>query len=253
MSTQQRIALGVEYDGQHYHGWQAQQEVNSVQAEVERALSTVANHPLEVVCAGRTDAGVHALEQVVHFDSDADRPMHAWMLGANALLPRDIAIKWVQTVSTEFHARFSATRRRYRYIIYNHSSRPALARQRVTWHTYSLDAGLMHQAAQVLLGEHDFSSFRAAECQANTPVRTVYEIVVLREGDSIIIEIEANAFLHHMVRNIVGVLMAIGARKAPIEWMAQVLAAKSRQSGGVTAPPDGLYLLKITYPDGLLA
>ena len=253
MSRKQRIALGVEYDGQHYHGWQAQQEVNSVQAEVERALSTVANHAIEVICAGRTDAGVHALEQVVHFDSDADRPTHAWMLGANTLLPRDIAIKWVQTVSDEFHARFSATRRRYRYIIYNHPSRPALSRQRVTWHTYSLDAQLMHQAAQVLLGEHDFSSFRAAECQAKTPVRTVHEINVQREGDSIIIEIEANAFLHHMVRNIVGVLMAIGARKAPIEWMAEVLAAKSRQSGGVTAPPDGLYLLKITYPDGLLA
>jgi tRNA pseudouridine38-40 synthase len=242
-----RIALGIEYDGQHYHGWQSQQEVNSVQAEVERALSTVADYPVEVVCAGRTDAGVHALEQVVHFESDADRQIHAWLLGANSLLPRDIAVKWAKAVPEDFHARFSATRRRYRYIIYNHTSRPALQHKRVTWHTYPLNAELMHEAAQALVGEHDFSSFRAAECQANTPIRTLYELTIKREGDRVIMEVEGNAFLHHMVRNIAGVLMAIGAKKAPVAWMAEVLAAKSRASGGVTAPPDGLYFVKVTY------
>lgn len=247
-----RIALGIEYDGQHYHGWQAQREVNSVQAEVERALSKVANHPIEVVCAGRTDAGVHALEQVVHFDTSADRPIHAWMLGGNALLPRDIAIKWAQPVSDNFHARFSATFRRYRYIIYNHPARPALQRKRVTWHTYELDAELMHGAAQVLVGEHDFSSFRAAECQAKTPVRTLHEITISREGDRLLMEVEANAFLHHMVRNIAGVLMSVGAKKASPSWVKDVLMAKSRAQGGVTAVPYGLYLLKVGYPEGFL-
>lgn len=245
-----RIALLVEYCGTNYHGWQFQNEkLPTVQRDLQRALSKVADSPIEVICAGRTDAGVHARAQVVHFETSVERAEYSWMLGANSYLPNDISVKWAKRVSDDFHARFSAKRRRYRYIIYNNMSRPALRYKKVTWSTWPLDEGKMFEAGQYLLGEHDFSSFRAAECQAKSPIRTLCELGVTRQGDDVIIEVEANAFLHHMVRNIVGVLMAIGSGKAPVSWAEEVLAAKSRRLGGVTAPADGLYLIKVDYPE----
>ncbi len=244
-----RIAISVEYDGSDFRGWQAQEPgVRTVQAELERALSKIADHPVAVVCAGRTDAGVHGLGQVVHFDTDAVRPEHAWAMGSNSNLPRDVAVRWVQPVSDGFHARFSAIARRYRYLIANRRYRPAIASRRETWCHKPLDAERMHAAGQVLLGEHDFSSYRAMQCQARHPIRAIYALSVRREGEHVILEVEANAFLHHMVRNIAGVLMAIGAGERPFDWAAEVLEARDRTQGGVTAPPDGLYFLKVSYP-----
>lgn len=244
-----RLVLGVEYDGSGYSGWQWQANRQSVQLVLERALSKVANHPVAVMCAGRTDAGVHALEQVVHFDTSSQRDLHAWLLGGNTNLPDDVKITWAQEAVGDFHARYSAIARFYRYIILNRPVKSALQRKQVTWCYPSLDAEKMHQAAQCLIGQHDFSSFRAQGCQSKSPFRNMYFIDVYRQGDKVIMDISANAFLHHMVRNIAGVLMDIGSGKQPLDWTQQLLELKSRKLGGVTAPPDGLYLGAVYYPE----
>lgn len=243
-----RIALGIEYDGRHFCGWQIQDHAPSVQQALEQALSTVANQAVQVVCAGRTDTGVHATEQVVHFDSDAQRTPFQWIQGTNANLPHGVTVLWACEVTEEFHARFTAVRRAYRYVILNRQVRPAYLHQLVSWNYRPLEVGRMQQAAHTLVGEHDFSSYRAMQCQAKSPVRTVYQLDVTRSGDFIYLDIEANAFLHHMVRNIAGVLMSIGAGEQPVEWAKDVLALRDRTLGGVTAPPHGLYLVSVVYP-----
>lgn len=244
-----RIALGIEYDGASVYGWQRQREVPSVQEYLEKALSSVANTPIEVQCAGRTDAGVHATGQVVHFECDAIRPEKAWTLGVNANLPNSIAVTWCKEVQDDFHARFSATGRRYRYVIFNHRTRPAIHHHGVTHVHRELDVSRMHQAAQALLGEQDFTSFRAALCQSKTPFRNVTRVDVTRQGRYVIIDIAANAFLHHMVRNITGSLIEIGAGEKPIEWIAELLAVKDRSQAAATAKPNGLYLVDVDYPE----
>ncbi len=244
-----KIAAGVEYDGSRYCGWQLQKHATSVQECVAAALSAVADHSLVVTCAGRTDAGVHALNQVIHFESEAARPLHAWVLGANTRLPADISLTWARPVPADFHARYTATSRVYQYIILNRPARPGLDQARVTWECRPLDAGKMARAALSLLGEHDFTSYRATSCQAKSPVRNVMDISVERSNEQVLIIIKANAFLHHMVRNIAGVLMAIGMGKQAPGWEQEVLAARSRERGGVTAAPDGLYLVGVNYPE----
>lgn len=244
-----RIAMGVEYDGSHFRGWQRQEAgVRSVQGVLEQALSRVADHPLTLHCAGRTDAGVHASAQVVHFDTHSRRSERAWVLGANANLPDDVAAIWARSVATDFHARFSARARRYRYRIHNRPVRLALDRLQSVWCHWPLDAQRMQEAGLALLGEHDFSGFRAVGCQSRSPIRRITELTVQREGERIILEVEANAFLHHMVRNIAGVLMAIGRGEQPVGWAAQVLAQRDRRRGGVTAPGHGLCLTGVRYP-----
>jgi len=243
-----RFAAGLEYDGRAYSGWQSQPGLNTVQDAVQRAIARVADAPVECTCAGRTDAGVHALEQVVHFDSDAARSERAWRLGANTYLPQDVSVAWVREVPGHFHARYAALARSYRYFIFNRDSRPALAAGRATWERRPLDAGRMHAAAQALLGEHDFSAFRAIECQAKSPLRRVASIAVARQGDWVRIDITANAFLHHMVRNIAGLLLTIGHGESPPERVATVLATRDRRQNAATAPPDGLYLAAVRYP-----
>lgn len=244
-----RIAAGIEYDGSRYGGWQAQaHDPNTLQAHVEAALSRVANHPVTVICGGRTDAGVHASAQVIHFDTAAERPMHAWVMGCNAQLPREIALRWAMPVSDAFHARYSALRRTYRYVILNRRYRPALLARRVCFEYRPLAIEPMQQAAHFLLGEHDFSSFRAAACQARSPVRTLKRLEVRRQGELVVLEVEANGFLHHMVRNIAGVLLSIGAGEKQPVWAQEVLLACDRRAGGVTAQPWGLYLAHIDYP-----
>jgi len=245
-----RIVLGVEYDGSGFFGWQWQQGgLRTVQDEVQKAASRVANHAVTVICTGRTDTGVHALEQIVHFESDAKRSQHSWLLGINANLPDDVRIIWVQEAVGDFHARYSAIARFYRYIILNRPTKSALQRDRVTWCHEPLDAERMHLAAQSLVGTHDFTSFRALKCQSVSPMRLMYFVDVYREGEQVIMDISANAFLHHMVRNIAGVLMAIGKNEKPIEWTQQLLLEKNRQVAGVTASPHGLYLGGVYYPD----
>lgn len=244
-----RVALMVEYDGSQYHGWQAQLGLRTVQDVLERALSQVASHEVKVVCAGRTDTGVHATSQVVHFDSDNERAMRSWIHGANSFLPKDVCVKWGREMPDTFHARFSATSRRYRYVIYNAPIRGALIRSQITWQYRQLDHRLMQESAQFLLGKMDFTSFRSVECQSKTPIREVSYINVERRGDLIVIDISANAFLHHMVRNITGVLMAVGSGRKPVEWVREVLLAKDRRLGAETAPPYGLYLVGVTYPE----
>ncbi|RDV24292.1 tRNA pseudouridine(38-40) synthase TruA [Alteromonas aestuariivivens] len=243
-----RIALGIEYDGAAHYGWQRQREVPSVQEHLEKALSTVANTPIEVQCAGRTDAGVHATGQVVHFDCPNPRPQRAWTLGVNANLPDSIAVTWCKEVSDDFHARFSATHRRYRYVILNARMRPAILHNGITHVHRQLDAERMHEAAQALLGEQDFTSFRAALCQSKTPFRNVTHVSVYRQGHCVVVDIRANAFLHHMVRNITGSLIEVGCGAQPVEWMEQLLAAKNRSLAAATAKPNGLYLVNVTYP-----
>jgi len=245
-----RIAIGIEYDGSAYSGWQTQGHARSVQAEVETALSRVADHRVAVIAAGRTDAGVHALSQVAHFDTQADRALQAWVLGGNAWTPADISVLWARAVPADFSARFSALSRRYVYRILNRPMRPALDRLRVCWQRRPLDAGRMHVAAQSLVGEHDFTSFRSAECQSHTPIRRLEEISVRRDGEILEIEVQANAFLQHMVRNIAGSLLAVGCGDQPPQWIAEVLAARDRTKAGVTAPPEGLYFAGVDYPSG---
>lgn len=244
-----RIALGVEYDGHDFFGWQAQPGLKTVQGTLEEALSKVANEPVHITCAGRTDTGVHATGQVIHFDTKAKRHVDAWMFGTNANLPPSIAIRWSRHVDYSFHARFKAISRRYRYVIYNHPIRPAILNTRTSWHYYPLNVDRMRTAASYLIGEQDFSSFRSSKCNSNSPMRNITDFTIERRGDFVIFEIEANAFLHHMVRNIAGSLMKIGTGFREVEWMQEVLAAKSRQAAAETAPPGGLYLIRVTYPE----
>ncbi|HAT7920843.1 TPA: tRNA pseudouridine(38-40) synthase TruA [Legionella pneumophila] len=243
-----RIALVVEYDGSQYHGWQAQTGLHTIQQAVEFALSKVADSSISVVCAGRTDTGVHATNQVIHFDCEKDRSIRAWIHGANTFLPKDICVKWGKEMPENFHARYSAVSRRYRYVIYNGSIRPGLLRGNVTWQYRQLDHRLMQQGGQCLLGENDFTSFRSVECQSNTPMRNIHQLQVTRHGDLVVLDITANAFLHHMVRNIAGVLIAVGSGKHPVGWVKDVLNAKDRKLGAETAPSYGLYLVQVTYP-----
>ena len=243
-----RIALGVEYDGRDFHGWERQGDFRTVQLVLEAALSRVADHGVRTVCAGRTDAGVHALGQIVHFDSNAPRSERAWMLGANANLPSDVAVTWAKGVAEDFHARFSARARRYRYLLYNRHTRPAVLRDRVAWEPRRLDIDRMRVASGYLLGEHDFSAFRGAGCQARSAVRRINAMEVTRRGPLVMIDVSANAFLLHMVRNIAGVLVAIGSNRASPGWAMEVLEARDRTRGGVTAPAAGLYLVQVDYP-----
>jgi tRNA pseudouridine38-40 synthase len=244
----QRIALGLEYDGTAYRGWQIQPHAPSVQQSLNAAISRVADEPLTCVGAGRTDTGVHASGQVVHFDTSAERSARSWLLGINSNLPEDINVLDVWSVSNDFHARFSAVGRAYRYVILNRGVRSALERNRAWWVRYSLDIAAMKEAAECLVGRHDFSSFRAAECQAHTAVRTVRRLDVMRDGERIVIECEADAFLHHMVRNIVGSLVWVGRGEAEVRWLADVLSRRDRRLAGVTAPACGLTLTRVDYP-----
>src|SRR5271170_4784983 len=246
--SHRRVAAIVEYDGTEYAGWQSQAHSRSVQDAVQKALSFVAGHPVIAICAGRTDSGVHALGQVIHFDTHAARTGRAWVLGANTKLAPDIALQWAGEVSLSFHARHAAIRRIYRYAILNRSERSALQRTRAAWIHRPLDATAMHTAAQVLIGEHDFSAFRSVECQSKTPVRRVERIEVRRRGDYVWLEIVANAYLHHMVRNIVGTLIAVQGEADPAASVAQVLASANRRFAGATAPSAGLYLWRVEYP-----
>lgn len=244
-----RIALGIEYNGHGFYGWQAQREVVTVQGTLEAALAKVANEPVHLFCAGRTDANVHATGQVVHFDTNAKRHIDAWIWGTNSHLPPSIVVRWAKHVDYSFHARFTAVARRYRYIIYNHPIRPGILSSRVTWHYFPLDIALMEEAAKYLIGEQDFSSFRSSQCNSKSPMRNVKAFSIERQGDYVVFDIEANAFLHHMVRNIAGSLMKIGAGVKSPEWMQEVLLAKSRRAAAETAPPDGLYLTQVYYPE----
>lgn len=245
-----RIAMGIEYDGHEYCGWQIQKHnVNTVQQVLEQALSEVANEPIRVICAGRTDTGVHASEQVVHFETLANRTERSWVYGVNANLPKSVCALWAKPVPNDFHARFSARKRRYLYVIYNRPVRPTFLAYRTTWEYRPLNAEQMQLAANALIGEHDFNAYRALGCQAKSPVRTVHHVHVFRKGSYVFIDIQANAFLHHMVRNIAGVLMDIGAGKHPVEWAREILDGKDRTLGGVTAPPYGLYLTQVQYED----
>ncbi len=243
-----RIALGIEYDGTAYNGWQRQRTGDGVQASVEDSLQRVADHRVEVVCAGRTDTGVHACGQVIHFDTTSERTSRGWLLGANSNLPDDINVTWAQSVPESFHARFSATARTYRYLLLNCPVRSSLYRHRAWWVHDPLDASNMHEAAQLLIGKHDFSAFRAAACGASTPVREVYSMTVDQCDDWIEIEITANAFLQHMVRNIAGMLVVVGRGDQPVGWLASVLKGRDRSKGGVAAPPHGLTLIGVDYP-----
>ncbi len=243
-----KYALGLEYDGREFHGFETQPNARTVQACLESALSKVADHPVRAVCAGRTDAGVHALGQIVHFESDSERPLGAWVFGTNSNLPEDVCVNWSRPVADAFHARFSAVARRYRYVILNRGTRPAALRGRVTWEHRALAVERMQTAAGYLLGEHDFSAFRGAGCQSRSAIRRIHRLDVSRRGLFVYIEVSANAFLLHMVRNIAGVLMDIGAGKAPVAWADEVLKSRDRRRGGVTAPADGLYLVQVDYP-----
>ncbi|PKF51769.1 tRNA pseudouridine(38-40) synthase TruA [Enterovibrio nigricans] len=243
-----RIALGVEYDGSQYYGWQRQREVPSVQEHLEKALSKIATQPIEVQCAGRTDAGVHGTGQVVHFDVACSRPLRAWTMGVNTHLPDNIAVRWAKEVPEEFHARFSAKARRYRYVIYNNNLRPGILRNGISHYHGELDENLMHEAGQYLLGENDFTSFRAAQCQSNSPWRNIHHLNVTRQGRFVIIDIKANAFVHHMVRNITGSLIAVGSKEQKPEWVKWLLEAKDRNQAAATAKAEGLYLVEVDYP-----
>jgi tRNA pseudouridine38-40 synthase len=245
-----RIACRIEYDGSCYSGWQAQPHlaVKTVQDALEQGISVVANGPVRVHCAGRTDTGVHGFAQVIHFDAPVDRSAKAWVLGVNANLPPGVRVHWAVRVPQDFHARFSALARSYRYLIANTPVRPALLHGKVSWQRRALDHQLMHDAAQSLLGERDFSAFRAATCQSSTPMREVKSLSVARQGDLVVVDIKANAFLHHMVRNIVGSLMAVGMGRKPPAWIEQLMVSRDRTLAADTAPPDGLYLAAVDYP-----
>jgi tRNA pseudouridine38-40 synthase len=244
----QRIAMGVEYNGKLFRGFQAQRTgVPTVQQALEDILSSICDEPISLVCAGRTDMGVHATNQVIHFDTVAERPERAWLRGANTQLPNGISIHWAQQVSPLFHSRFSARSRTYRYIIFNNPTPSALMQDTVTWDRRRLDIAAMQASSRYLLGEHDFSSFRGADCQAKNPIRRVDKVDISCLGKFIIIEIQATAFLYHMVRNIVGVLSAVAAGEKPVEWVDQVLQSRDRTKAGVTAPAAGLYLVNVEY------
>jgi len=243
-----RIALGVEYDGSGFLGWQRLAHGNTVQLTLEQALSFVADAPVEVTCAGRTDSGVHARCQVVHFDAPCERPLRAWVLGTNARMTDAVTVRWAVPVDRAFHARFSAIARRYRYRIVNRAVRPSIGRDYLTWERLPLDADAMHRAAQVLLGEHDFNAFRSAQCQAPHARRDMQHIAVYREAEEVIVDVRANAFLHHMVRNLVGSLLPIGRGECPEQWLAELLAGRDRTLAGPTALASGLCFLGPLYP-----
>lgn len=248
-AVSQRFALGVEYNGSMFSGYQMQSHgTRTVQAELEKAVSIVANEPIRLTCAGRTDTGVHATGQVVHFDTTVQRELKAWMLGANTNLPSDIAVHWVRQVSGDFSARFSAISRSYRYILFNRRIRSAVFPNNVAWSYEKFDENAMNAAAQHLLGEHDFSAFRSSRCQANHAIRVMQKISVTRQHDYLILDIKANAFLHHMVRNIMGTLMVIGRGEQSVDWMCEILEGQDRKCAGMTASPAGLYLVNVEYP-----
>jgi tRNA pseudouridine38-40 synthase len=242
-----RIALGVEYDGRAYNGWQSQPDVPNVQDALQSALSVIAGESITISAAGRTDTGVHALEQVIHFDSEIARPLNAWVRGTNALLPKDVAVLWVHDVSGEFHARFSAQARSYQYVLVNRPSRIGVHQGKVGWFHAPLDVAAMRAAAQHLLGKHDFSAFRASECQAKTPVKNLARLDIRQHGDTLIFDLSADAFLHHMVRNIVGCLVYVGKGNHPSSWLREVLESRNRSLAAPTFAPDGLYLKRIHY------
>lgn len=244
-----RYVLGIEYNGYSYHGWQRQHNLPTVQALTEKAISNVANHTINTWCAGRTDAQVHATQQVIHFDTTQHRPPTAWIRGSNSYLPNDIRILWAKQVSIDFNARFSAQKRSYHYIIANTTIAPALLAKNVTWYPYKLDIKYMQQAIQYLIGQHDFTSFRARNCQSKRTIRTITHMNILKKDDFICFTITANSFLHNMVRNILGMLLAIGRQKQPPIWAKQVLEAKRRSILHFTAPPHGLYLTGVEYPE----
>lgn len=247
-----RIVLGIQYDGAPWHGWQTQPDGHTVQDRLELAIRKFANTPIVTTCAGRTDSGVHALEQIVHFDTDIERQPFSWVRGVNTFLPASIAVRWateieINNIEDDFHARFSATARTYDYVIYNHPVPSPLLNGKAGWVFRPLDEESMHIAAQHLIGDHDFSTFRAVECQAKSPIRTMHSIDVSRRGDLLLFRLKANAFLHHMVRNIVGSLILVGIGKRHPEWIKEVLATRNRSLAAPTFMPDGLYLTKIDY------
>jgi tRNA pseudouridine38-40 synthase len=250
-SRTRRLAVGIEYDGTRYAGWQNQPGLLTVQDAVQKALSAVADHPVSVTAAGRTDAGVHACAQVAHFETTASRPVRGWVLGANSHLPPDVALNWALEVEPSFHARHTALGRTYRYCMLRRATRPAILRDRVCWIRSPLDVEAMHEAAQALVGKHDFSSFRAVECQSTTAMRHVDSLTVTGDGPLVVIEISANAYLHHMVRNIAGSLLMVGAGERPTAWMGETLEARDRTRAGITAPASGLYLWQVRYPKSL--
>ncbi|MEE9327469.1 MAG: tRNA pseudouridine(38-40) synthase TruA [Cocleimonas sp.] len=245
-----KYAACIEYDGTAYCGWQRLKHAPSVQEEVEKALSSVANHEILLNCSGRTDSGVHSIGQIVHFESDAKRNNKAWQMGCNTNLPDDISMRWIQEVDEPFHARFSAKSRRYRYIILNQPVRPAILNKQVCWFRVDLDAVKMQQAASYLMGENDFTSFRAAGCQAKHAMRELQEIIVTRDGKFVYVDIVANAFLHHMVRNIVGSLFEVGDGRREPEWFSDLLELKNRDKAGITAAACGLYFVSVKYGEG---
>lgn len=244
-----RIALGIAYDGQPWQGWQTQPHGQTIQDTLERALCAFVGAKTSTVCAGRTDTGVHGLNQVIHLDASVDRTVESWMRGTNAHLPASISVQWAQVVPSDFHARFSATARTYSYVILNTRVRHPLWQGRAGWVFQPLDVNAMQQAALALLGEHDFSSFRSSQCQAKTPIRTMLALQVSQHGPRIIVRLKANAFLHHMVRNILGALIQVGQGRESVDFIAQLLTAKDRTQGAPTFSPDGLYLTDVTYPD----
>jgi tRNA pseudouridine38-40 synthase len=243
-----RYALGIEYDGSAFLGWQRLSHGASVQAAVESALAGIVQHAIDAVCAGRTDAGVHASQQVVHLETEVERPLRAFVEGTNTRLPPAVRVLWAQPVPATFHARHSARARRYRYRLLNRRVRPALLREHLSWEPRPLDAGAMHRAAQALLGENDFSAFRTAQCQARHPMRDLQYIEVHREDEQVVVDVQANAFLHHMVRNIVGSLMLVGRGERPEDWIGELLAGRDRALAGPTAPATGLTFLGPRYP-----
>ncbi|MCB1889024.1 MAG: tRNA pseudouridine(38-40) synthase TruA [Rhodocyclaceae bacterium] len=249
MADRQRIALGLEYDGRGFEGWQTQPHGRTVQDALERALGQIAATPrVATVCAGRTDTGVHATVQVVHFDPPAARPLQAWVRGVNSHLPAGVGVLWAQPVGEAFHARFSAESRLYRYLLLNRPVRPALMAGRVGWHHLPMDVDAMAAAARCLVGRHDFTAFRAAGCQARSPVRDLLRAEVTRQGELVVFEFEANAFLHHMIRNLVGALVYVGKGAWPVERMAAVLEGRDRSQAAPTFAADGLYLCGVAYP-----
>ncbi|HWS39737.1 MAG TPA: tRNA pseudouridine(38-40) synthase TruA [Arenimonas sp.] len=243
-----RYALALEYDGSEFLGWQKNLDGETVQAAVEKALSFVANEPINIICSGRTDAHVSARCQIVHFDSNSPRDLRGWLLGTNSRLPASVRGLWVQAMPDEFHARYSARARRYRYSLIIRSVKPAINRQFLSWHRLPLDAKRMHEAAQALIGEHDFNAFRTVHCQAKHPVRNLHQLDVSQDGELIYFDVQANAFLHHMVRNLVGSLMLIGSGEQPVSWMKTLLEGKDRIVAGPTAPAEGLMFLGPLYP-----
>ena len=244
-----KIALGVEYDGTDFSGWQIQPEQRTVQGSLYQALNAISNHSSKVVAAGRTDSGVHALQQVAHFEIEAKRSERSWILGLNTNLPDDMNITWAREVDDDFSARFSALSRSYRYLILNRISRSAIHSNKMWWVFSPLDVKRMQAAADLLVGHHDFSAFRAKLCQAHSPLKTIEYIKITQQGDCIAIDVKAQSFLHHMVRNLVGVLVPIGERRKPVEWASEVLESRDRGQGGITSPPEGLYFINVDYPE----